>query len=73
MSELRLPSQRVCVVLLMRIGDVVWRLQPRGPDDPADAGVSIARAERMKLISVRDVLDKVEIAKERYLLRKEAV
>ncbi len=24
MSELRLPAQRVCIVLLMRIGDVVW-------------------------------------------------
>ena len=35
--------------------------------------MSIARAERMKLIRVRDVLDKVEVAKERYLLRKEAV
>ena len=169
MSELRLPSQRVCVVLLMRIGDVVWGmpivnalkrddpkrhitwvvqsvpvplLQPHpsvnevitfdrkkglgelrallvsvdtgplhiaraldtpviglygntdpwrygpykayedlwidrynleGPDEPAGTGVSIARAERMKLISVRDVLERVEVAKERYLLRKEAV
>ncbi len=49
------------------------RYNLEGPDDPADAGVRIARAERFMLISVRDVLDKVEVAMEWYLLRKEAV
>ncbi len=64
MSELRLPSGRVCIVLLMRIGDVVWGLPIANAlkrDDPSRQITWVVEPVPAPLLDPHPSIDRVII------------